>query len=113
MSHATPVLYIIANRANFFFPVSSAIVAMVAMQGKNSSINTRNAAAELFVKSPDAMSDCERFFSSLLYNTPKVLTTSSFAGILAISAILERQLSPNGSTSGSMAFPIIPMYDSA
>ena len=83
------------------------------MHGKNSSMNTRNAAAELFVKSPDAMSDWDRFFSLLLYNTPKVLTTSSLAGMLAINAMLERQFSPNGSTIGSMAFPIIPMYDSA
>ena len=88
------------------------MVVTVAMQGKKSSMNTRNAAAELLVKSPDATSDCERFFSSLLYNTPKVLTTSSLAGMLAIKAMFERQLSPNGSTTGSMAFPIIPMYDS-
>ena len=50
---ATAVLYTIENRAHILLPVSCAIAAMVAMQGKNSRMNTRNAAAERGVKSPD------------------------------------------------------------
>ena len=50
---ATAVLYTIENSAHQRLPVSSAMAATVAMQGKNSSMNTMNAAAERGVKSPD------------------------------------------------------------
>ena len=51
---AMAVLYMIENSAHFLLPVSFAMAAMVAMQGKKSKINTRKAAAERGVKSPDA-----------------------------------------------------------
>ena len=102
-SHATAVLYIIENKAHFFEPVSCAMVPIVAIQGKNSRIKTRNAAAERGVKSPDFFKSTVMLSSeSPLYSTPNVLTTSSFAGILVIRAILERQFRPNGLSTGSL-----------
>ena len=50
---ATAVLYTIEKSAHILLPVSCAIAAMVAMQGKKSRMNTRKAAAERGVKSPD------------------------------------------------------------
>ena len=92
--------------------VSSAMLATVAMHGKNKSMNTINAIAERGVKSPDAFMSCSIPSSVLLlYNTPKVLTTSSFAGILVSIAMLERQFNPKGSIAGSIAWPIMPMNE--
>ena len=103
-AQATAVLYTIENIAHHLLFVSSAMLATVAMQGKKSRMNTINAIAERGVKSPDAFMSCSMPSSVLsLYNTPKVLTTSSFAGMLVRMAMLERQFKPNGSITGSMA----------
>ena len=88
-THATAVLYTIENIAQALLFVSSAMLATVAIQGKNSSMNTINAIAERGVKSPDAFMSCSIPSSELLlYNTPKVLTTSSLAGMLVSMAML-------------------------
>ena len=110
--HATPVLYTMEKSAHQRLFVSSAIVATVAMHGKKSSMNTMNAAAERGVKSPEALRSSSMLSSeSLLYSTPSVLTTSSLAGILVNIAMLERQFCPNGSRTGSMKLPIMPMNE--
>lgn len=111
-NHATAVLYITENIAHRLLPVSSAIAAMVAMHGKNSNINTKNAAAERGVKSRDAIIASGNPSSpSLLYSTPSVLTTNSFAGMLVIIPIVARQFNPIGCITGAIALPIIPMYE--
>ena len=111
-THATAVLYSIENRAHFLLPVSCAIADIVAMQGKNNRMNTRNAAAERGVKSPEFFrSPLILSSESLLYNTPSVLTTSSFAGILVIMATLERQFCPIGASTGSTACPNMAMKE--
>lgn len=103
-NHAMAVLYTIENIAQPLLFVSSAMLATVAIQGKKSRINTMNAIAERGVKSPDALMSCSMPSSELLlYSTPNVLTTSSFAGMLVSIAMLERQLSPKGFITGSIA----------
>ena len=66
-THATSVLYTIENSAHFLLPVSFAIAAIVAIQGKNSRMNTRKDAAERGVKSPDL------FRSSVMLSSESLL----------------------------------------
>ena len=102
-NHATAVLYAIENMAHPLLFVSSAMLAMVAIHGKNNRMNTMNAIAERGLKSPEAFMSCSMPSSVLLlYRTPKVLTTSSFAGMLVSKAMLERQFNPKGSIAGSI-----------
>ena len=111
-TQATAVLYTMEKSAHFLLPVSCAMAETVAMHGKNSSMNTRNAAAERGVKSPEFFRSPLMFSSeSLLYSTPSVLTTSSFAGILVIMATLERQFCPIGASTGSTACPSMAMKE--
>ena len=102
-TQATAVLYTIENIAHHLLFVSSAMLAMVAMHGKNSRMNIMNDIAERGVKSPETL--MSSFIPSSefpLYSTPNVLTTSSLAGMLVMIAVLARQLRPKGFITGSM-----------